>query len=132
MNKKLGILIIVLFLAFIAFKLFPSEPSAPTPSPITGPVGFDQSFSDQGIALTPLELMQDSRCPEGVQCFWAGTVKVRVKLESEGNMQEAELELAKPITFVGQRVTLTGVTPASAENRIIPKGDYRFQFLIGQ
>ncbi len=74
--------------------------------------------------------MQDSRCPQGVQCFWAGTVKVRVRLESEGNVQEVELELGRPITFVGQRVALTSVTPASIENQIIPKDDYRFQFLV--
>ena len=129
MNKKLVGLIVVAILIFAGVKFFSSSGEV---VPTDGPVAIGQKFVSREVTITPLEVVQDSRCPiePNVQCIWAGTVQVKVKLESEGNVQEAVLELSSPITFVGQRVSLTVVTPATLPEKVILPNDYRFQFLV--
>jgi hypothetical protein len=44
------------------------------------------------VTVRFLEVVEDSRCPEGTQCIWAGNAKVKIA-ESRGKMKAQELEL---------------------------------------
>ncbi|MFZ2522402.1 MAG: hypothetical protein WAX44_00495 [Minisyncoccia bacterium] len=79
------------------------------------------------VKITPLKVLSDSRCPKDVECIWAGTVRVLVRLEREGGIQETELELNNPITFVGGRVSLDSVYPEKTQSEISQK-EYQFVF----
>src|SRR3989344_4482933 len=92
--------------------------------------GINQAITIQGISLAPFEILEDSRCPVDVTCVWAGAVKLRVKLESEGNAQEASLTLDSPITFAGKRLELTSVLPVKNSKQTIKSEDYRFGFSV--
>lgn len=92
--------------------------------------GINQTIIIQGIYLTLLEILEDSRCPIDVTCVWAGTVKLRVKLENGSNTQEVSLTLGSPITFAGKRVELTSVLPAKNSKQTIKPEDYRFDFSV--
>src|SRR4051794_22901956 len=39
---------------------------------ITRTAKIDQKVSGLNVSITPLEVVDDSRCAEGVQCVWAG------------------------------------------------------------
>ena len=41
----------------------------------------NQRILTNGVHLTPLEVVSDSRCPIDVQCIQAGTVTVRTRIE---------------------------------------------------
>lgn len=75
-----------------------------------------------GIGITPLKIVEDSRCRKDVQCVWAGRLVVKVRLEntlgaSSGSgipgpavkkySEEVDLELGKARLFAGKNVTLT-------------------------
>lgn len=92
-------------------------------------VGFNQIVSTNGVNITALDLVEDSRCPNDVTCIQAGTVKIRAKLESEGSNQTVILSLDNPVTFVGKQVTLISVEPATNSKIEIKDSEYRFQFI---
>ncbi len=98
-------------------------------SQIENQVSINQKISIGEVSITPLKVISDSRCPKGVQCIWAGTVSVNIKLEKEGGIQETEVELGKPITFAGDMVSLVSVSPEK-NSKDIDSSDYRFTFSV--
>jgi len=82
------------------------------------------------ITVNPQKIVSDSRCAEGVQCIWAGTVEVRTVISSPVAHGEHVLTLGKPQVFGDYTVTLTDVTPYPKANEVIPESSYRFTFDI--
>jgi hypothetical protein len=89
-----------------------------------------QKMTGLNVALTPIEVTDDSRCPRDVQCIWAGTVKVRTKIESGLGTSEMVLELGQPVTTEAEEITLTEVTPGKVAGEEIPVSSYRFTFEV--
>ncbi|MEZ5971734.1 MAG: hypothetical protein R3C31_08025 [Hyphomonadaceae bacterium] len=42
-----------------------------------------------GLRVRPLEVLEDSRCPQNARCVWAGRLRLRVNIEGVG---EREIE----------------------------------------
>src|SRR3990167_669712 len=104
----------------------------PTPSKTTIETRIDQGASALGVKVVPLEVLQDSRCPEDAQCIWAGTVQVRALLSSGLGEVEQIFELRTPITTEAEVVTLVEVFPAQYAGRAILPSDYRFMFEVAK
>ena len=80
------------------------------------------------VVIKPLEVVEDSRCPAGKQCIWAGTVKVKVKVTNKlGLSAESVLTLGEPKTVVGVNVTLTNISPNKTD-KVLVLADYNFTF----
>lgn len=75
--------------------------------PRDGFLRLGQASTLSGIAIKPLSVTEDSRCPEGVECIWAGTVKVSTQVGSDTQI----LELGKSVVVGNSEVTLTAVGP---------------------
>ena len=121
------------------FATCPSATSTPATTTQNPPVStetesviaaINQTILQKGIHILPLELVEDSRCPADVQCIQAGTVRVRVQLESGGKNQTLELSLGKPVTFGGTSVTLVAVNPEKNSKTTISQSQYRFRFSV--
>ncbi len=97
---------------------------------IGSPVNPDDAIRDsiKSTTVTPLEVVEDSRCHQGGQCIWAGTVKVKVRVVSKsGVTAEDVLTLSQPKTIAGVSVTLISVSP-EATNKKLVLSDYKFEF----
>lgn len=84
------------------------------------------------VSVTPLEVVDDSRCPPEVQCVWAGTVRVRATLESGLGTSPVTFEIGQSITTEAEFVTLTSVTPTPTAGESINPADYRFTFEVSK
>lgn len=90
----------------------PGEPagSSAAASEITM-VGLGESARLGDVTVRPLAILEDSRCPQDVQCIWAGRVRLRVAIS--GVPGEPEMVLGEPFPLPGGgAVTLTAVAPA--------------------
>ena len=96
----------------------------------TTTVRINQKILNHGIYITPLEVISDSRCPVDVQCIWAGTLELRVKLESGDETEEATLTLNTPLTFMEKQVQLVSVDPAPYSKKVIAEEEYTFNFQV--
>jgi MYXO-CTERM domain-containing protein len=83
------------------------------------------------VAVTPLRVEEDSRCPAGVQCIQAGTVRVAVRIEQGGTRLGALLTLAEPFPLDGgRRLMLAAACPYPRHPGTIGAAAYRFTFAL--
>ncbi len=82
------------------------------------------------VSVNPRKLVSDSRCAEGVQCIWAGTVEVRTAISTTVAHGEHVLKLGEPQVFGDFTVTLISVTPGPKAGEEIPESSYRFTFEV--
>lgn len=92
-----------------------------------------ETASFRGITITPLSVIEDSRCPQNVQCIQAGTVRVNVRSELDsGATREDIVKLNSTSTIDTFKVALVKVTPNTTAGKTIANGDYRFTFEVRQ
>lgn len=84
----------------------------------------------EGLRVRPLEVLEDSRCPQNARCVWAGRVRLRVSIEGAG---EHVVILDEPATQTPRGAfTLVAVSPGPWTDW--PEGakpPYRFGFKRG-
>jgi len=102
-------------------------PVATSPQEVTARIG--QKVTALGISITPLEVVQDSRCPLHVQCIWAGTVELKARIESGMGASVMTLKLGESATTEAETITLKSVTPSKSGDPIAPSA-YTFVFDI--
>lgn len=90
----------------------------------------NQKILNNGIFITPLEVLSDSRCPSDVTCIWTGELSLKVMLEKGTNTQNMTLTLQSPVVFEAHKITLTNVTPEKISTTTLKNSDYRFTFLV--
>jgi hypothetical protein len=92
-------------------------------------VGIGATARVGGIAITPLAVLEDSRCPRDVTCIWAGRVLIRARIDAEGRSSISEMELGKPLaTSPNAAIVLARVEPERTSSAAIEPDDYRFAF----
>ena len=87
-----------------------------------------QSGDFGSINLTPISVEEDSRCPVGTQCIWAGQVRVKVLAQPPGADHTMFATLGQPINIDGGTLLIEQVTPQRSSTAPIPPSHYRFTF----
>ncbi len=76
-------------------------------------VAIGQLFSSSGVSITPIQILEDSRCPQDVECIQAGTVRVMAQVSGiNGNMTQT-FTLNEPVSYGSNTITLTAVEPSA-------------------
>jgi hypothetical protein len=97
--------------------------AAPPPGPlIVARLG--QTVRIGGERVTPLRVIEDSRCPVGVACIRAGRVRIAARV----GRATRELTLGQPTQVAGGALQLVQVRPPRRRDMAIPARAYRFGF----
>lgn len=88
----------------------------------------DQTVKIADFELTPLEVIEDSRCPSDVQCVWAGRLRLKARVDLRGKLTEPELTLGEARPVGNGTLELVEAKPHPAQGRTIYTEDYRFGF----
>ncbi|OGS49685.1 MAG: hypothetical protein A3J40_00595 [Erythrobacter sp. RIFCSPHIGHO2_12_FULL_63_10] len=81
------------------------------------------------LAVTPLEVIEDSRCPKDVQCVWQGRVRLRAQLDLGHESITVEIDSGEPLRIHGGFLSITEMAPATPVQGKPPRAkDYRFGF----
>ena len=75
--------------------------------------GIGQTAYVNGPKVTPLALMEDSRCPMNARCVWAGQVRVTVRIDTGAGYVTREMTSNKPI-FRLPMPTMTAAATATS------------------
>lgn len=84
-----------------------------------------------GPKVTPLAVLEDSRCPMNARCVWAGQVRLTVRIDTGAGYVTREITSNQPIAVADGALELVEVTPdrfAGGESEPIRRTDYRFGF----
>ncbi len=93
-------------------------------------VRLNQKVDVQGKMITPLRVLEDSRCPVDVECIQAGTVRVSTTVQSGSRTTTQVFVLGTPVTVGTEEITLTDVKPVKNSKIIIRSTDYLFTFSV--
>ena len=78
--------------------------------------------------------VEDSRCPQDVDCIWAGNVKVTIKVTNrKGESKTFDLNTnleTKPVKFAGYEIKLGGVAPYPKANAPTAQTGYTASFTV--
>lgn len=81
-----------------------------------------------GPRVTPLEVLEDSRCPINARCVWAGQVRLKARVDLGTRDEERELTTGKPEPIADGTLELVDVQPDRVAGETLNPGDYRFGF----
>lgn len=79
-----------------------------------------------GPKVTPLQVIEDSRCPAKVDCVWAGRLRISVRIDLGSGSQTRELTLGEPQHVADGSLEVVEATPYPVAGKTIEPGDYRF------
>ncbi|HEY4488937.1 MAG TPA: hypothetical protein VJA87_00410 [Candidatus Paceibacterota bacterium] len=119
-------------------KMEPVE--EPVPEPIASEHGFgtatlrlnEVASFPNGLSIRVASILEDSRCPEDVQCIQAGTVRLSVRIRSAMGVSTNEFTLGTSVTTEAEEITLSSVAPGKLAGQSVKDDDYRFTFEVKQ
>jgi hypothetical protein len=76
--------------------------------------------------ITPINVDEDSRCPVGTQCIWAGTVRLKVQIYPNTRNYAYFVTLGQPTAVEGGTLLLEQVSPQRTSTGKIPPNHYTF------
>jgi len=89
--------------------------------------GKTKRFDGGRLKIKFLDVIEDSRCPEGVNCIWAGTARIKIAIIENDNSCEYEIETNgshQSIEYDGFVVELRSLEPNRKENDATVKEQY--------
>lgn len=107
-----------------------SEPR-PRPSALadfSGALG--QSTRVGSRTVTPVAILEDSRCPANANCVQAGTVRLQLSVGQGSGTQAGEIGLGRPLAIEGEWLHLVGICPHPIAPNPVPPASYRFRFAL--
>ncbi|HEY6814918.1 MAG TPA: hypothetical protein VI168_05205 [Croceibacterium sp.] len=110
--------------ALVALSLAACATAPSPPADGIARAGLDQRVYVDGPWVTPLTVIEDSRCPTGVQCVWAGRTRVTVRIDLGSRSEIRELSSDEPLQVADGTLSLVEVQPAPSTD--VQPGAYRF------
>lgn len=95
---------------------------------VTVELAVNQTVRTIQETITVLSILEDSRCPIDVQCIQAGTVRLRIKVDSAMGISISEVALGKSITTESEEITFVTVRPEKESQKTTVTAEYRFVF----
>jgi Zn finger protein HypA/HybF involved in hydrogenase expression len=120
------------FLALIIVMFQSAE--AQTSQDLTLQIGKQKKVFKNKLTVQFVSVLEDSRCPEGVDCIWAGNAKVQIKVKKTNGAWET-LEInsnLKPQSqkIEGYEIKLKSLTPYPKVNVKTKPETYKAVFSI--
>ena len=108
---------VLIFFAILAFGVAAFAQPAQKISIRTGET---KSVIGSKLNVKFLGVVEDSRCPKGTTCIWAGNAKVSIRVWKK-NQKPVDLELnstldPRTVEFMGYEIALAGLSPRTEGN----------------
>jgi hypothetical protein len=122
---------LILFCAF-AFSACAQPPIASAPTNGTSTAGLGQVANVGRWTIKPIAVIEDSRCPQSVQCVWAGRLVLRARTNAGAGADLLDLTLGEPHKMGNAGfLTLVDARPSKLTPGTIDPREYRFTFALG-
>ena len=92
-------------------------------------------FSRSNLTVKFVSLIEDSRCPVGTNCIWAGNAKIKIEVSKGRNKETFEVNTnlgPKGATYNGYQIELVALTPVPKEKIRINKNGYVATFAVSR
>lgn len=88
----------------------------------------------EGLAVMFESVLEDSRCPEGVDCVWSGNAKIRIRL-SKQKQTPTTIELntdvgSKSSSYLNYEIKLIALKPRPKADKAIQPDEYKAALIV--
>jgi len=90
--------------------------------------GLGQRVYVDGPYVTPLAVLEDSRCPMNARCVWAGRTRLSVRIDLGSRSETREIGSDEPIQVADGQLSLVEVQPDLMAGEAAEPPTYRFGF----
>lgn len=91
--------------------------------------GKQVSLNNRELSIKFEELLEDSRCPEGVACVWAGNAEVALQINDQEATLNTYLE-PKETNISSYHIALISVSPYPIFTMAFQKEDYIVRLVV--
>jgi hypothetical protein len=94
----------------------------------------EATIEGEGLTVAFESVVQDGRCPEDVDCIWAGNAKIKVKLSKQKQTPGAvELNTGvspKSSSYFDYEIKLVGLNPRPKSDKAVEPNEYRASLMV--
>lgn len=83
------------------------------------------------VVVTPMKVVEDSRCPMNARCVWAGRLVVTTRIDGAGWRETTNMELGRPYITHDVGMQLNSVQPEKMAGEPTPPQAYLFGYTGG-
>jgi hypothetical protein len=126
-----ALLLAALPLGLAACAVIPDAPIVVgVPAAPGSAVALGQPVKVGAVVATPMEVVEDSRCPINARCIWAGRLVVKTRIDGAGWRETADLTLGEPYGTHDVVIALTSGEPGreAGDGKETPPAAYRFTY----
>lgn len=116
--------------AVLAACVMVPAPDSTPPAPAGSAVALGRSVSVGDLTVTPLAVVEDSRCPINARCVWAGRLVVTTRIDGAGWRDRADMRLGETFGTHGRVIALVSGEPGRTTQRATRPEDYRFTYEV--
>ena len=89
----------------------------------------------EGLTVGFESVLEDSRCPKGVDCIWSGNARIRIRSSKKGRGMPASIELntndgPKSSSYLNYEVRLVGLKPHPKASEAVRPSEYSAALII--
>lgn len=108
-------------------------PDTTPPLPPGSAVALGQKVRVGDVTVTPVAVVEDSRCPSNARCVWAGRLVVRTQVDGAATdgarwRDTADMRLGETFGTHGRVIALVVGEPDKTAERQTPPTAYRFSY----
>jgi hypothetical protein len=129
---KVGIIVLIASTFLAAYQPEGHVRKVPLAQPFSIKMGEKVLVGDSRLKIRFLSVAEDSRCPQGVTCVWAGNAAVRVKIGKSDAVTLNTGIAPKELEIGDHKVKLVGLTPYPRENVKIDQASYEATLLVSK
>jgi tetratricopeptide (TPR) repeat protein len=114
-----------------------SDREAPLNQPFSLAMSQTAQLKETNFTLTFLEVLEDSRCPKLVNCFWSGQARIAIRVQTEqAETEQFELNTNPAlkedvVSYAGYSIRLIGLDPYPEDpDQPIPPEAYQATLLV--
>jgi len=94
----------------------------------------DAAIEGEGLAVVFESVLEDSRCPEGVDCIWSGNAKIRIRSNKQKHAP-APIELntnvgPKSSSYLDYEIKLVALKPRPKADKPLQSNEYKAALII--
>lgn len=100
------------------------------------PIGREAVLDGEGLVIRFVGVLEDSRCPQGVDCIWSGNARIEISLSQSG-VSPAKMHLNTHLapqngSYSSYRISLTNLNPHPKSGEEIDRGSYQAGLIISR
>jgi hypothetical protein len=94
----------------------------------------EAAIEGEGLAVVFESVLEDSRCPEGVDCIWSGNAKIRIR-SSKQKHAPAHIEInthvePKSSSYLDYEIKLVALKPRPKADKPVQPNEYKAALII--